>query len=197
MDHWHESLENNWDILEGNILEQNSFDYYESMGKEEITGLEEYHLDTPVYWKNLNDEEKIEMKGRMIGGCIDIITELFGTRFDKTKEFIKKYKDDGIIWYFDNCELSMEDLVRTLWKFKDNGWFQYSKGIIFGRSACCVSNSGLTLKSAVKRVMKDTNIPIILDADFGHVPPRMTIINGAYATITSKDGKGTIRFELK
>ena len=197
MDRWHESLENNWSILEGNLIVQKSFDYYEGVAKEEVTGLEEYNLDTPVYWKNLRDEEEIIMSGRMIGGCIDIITELFGTRFDKTKDFIEKYKEDGIIWYFDNCELSMEDLVRTLWKFKDNGWFLHCKGIIFGRSACGESNFGMTIDEAVKRVMGEADIPIILDADFGHVPPRMTIINGAYATIVSKKGMGTIEFELK
>lgn len=60
------------------------------------------------------------------------LTDLFGTRFDHVKEFITKYKDDGIVWYFDNCELSCEDIVRTLWKFKDNGWFLYCKGIVFG-----------------------------------------------------------------
>ena len=197
MDVWHKSLENNWDILNGNLIVQKSFDYYESAPNEEVTGLEEYHLDTPVYWKNLRDEEEIIISGRMIGGCIDIITELFGTRFDKTKEFIEKYKDDGIIWYFDNCELSCEDLVRTLWKFKDNGWFLYCNGIIFGRSACHESNFGITFDEAIRRVLGELNIPIIIDADFGHVPPRMTIINGAYATIVSKKGKGTMQFELK
>ena len=29
----------------------------------------------------------------MIGGCIDILRDLFGTRFDHTKEFINKYKN--------------------------------------------------------------------------------------------------------
>ena len=33
-------------------------------------------------------EEEITVKGRMIGGCLDILTELFGTRFDKTKDFL-------------------------------------------------------------------------------------------------------------
>lgn len=197
MDSWHESLENNLNILEGNLILQKSFSMYEGEWIEPVSGTEEYTLDTPVYWKNLNGEEKIEIEGRMIGGCIDIITELFGTRFDKTKEFIEKYKEDGIIWYFDNCELSSEDLVRTLWKFKDNGWFNHCNGIIFGRSACHESNFGISIEEAIKRVLGDTNIPIIIDADFGHVPPRMTIINGGYAIITSKNGKGTIKFELK
>lgn len=197
MDPWHESIENNLKILEGNLILQKSFSMYEGEWVEPVLGTEEYTLNTPVYWKNLNDEEEIKLMGRMIGGCIDIITELFGTRFDKTKEFIEKYKNDGIIWYFDNCELSSEDLVRTLWKFKDNGWFHHCNGIIFGRSACHESNFEISFDEAVRRVLGDINIPIIIDADFGHVPPRMTIINGAYATIVSKEGKGTIKFELK
>ena len=197
MDPWHESIENNLKILEGDLILQKSFSMYEGEWVERVLGTEEYTLDTPVYWKNLNGEEKIEIEGRMIGGCIDIITELFGTRFDKTKEFIEKDKEDGIVWYFDNCELSSEDLVRTLWKFKDNGWFNHCNGIIFGRSACHESNFGISIEEAIKRVLGDTNIPIIIDADFGHVPPRMTIINGGYAIITSKNGKGTIKFELK
>ena len=197
MDSWHESIENNLKILEGNLVLQKSFSMYEGEGVEPVLGTEEYVLNSPVYWKNLNSENDIKIEGRMIGGCIDIITELFGTRFDKTLEFIDKYKDDGIIWYFDNCELSMEDLVRTLWKFKDNGWFQYSNGVIFGRSGSHNSNFGLTMEEAVKRVLGELQVPIILDADFGHVAPRMTIINGGYAIITSKDGKGTIKFELK
>lgn len=197
MDTWHESLENNLDILEGKLLMQKSFLKYESMRVDMVTGREGYHLDTPVYWKTLNQGKEVSFKGRIIGGCIDIITELFGTRFDKTKEFIEKYKGDGIIWYFDNCELSMEDMVRTLWKFKDNGWFQYTTGIIFGRSATNYSNMGITLEDALNRVLGDLDLPIIIDADIGHVPPRMTIINGAYTMVYCKDGKGTLEFQLK
>ena len=197
MDTWHESLENNLYVLEGKLMMQKSFARYESMRVDMITGREEYYLDTPVYWKILNQEKEVSFKGRIIGGCIDIITELFGTRFDKTKEFIEKYKGDGIIWYFDNCELSMEDMVRTLWKFKDNGWFQYTTGIIFGRSATRYSNMGITLEDALNRVLGDLDLPIILDTDIGHVPPRMTIINGAYTMVYCKDGKGTLEFQLK
>ena len=197
MDTWHESLENNLDVLEGKLMMQKSFARYESMRVDMVTGREGYYLDTPVYWKILNHEKEVSFKGRIIGGCIDIITELFGTRFDKTKEFIEKYKEDGIIWYFDNCELSMEDMVRTLWKFKDNGWFQYTTGIIFGRSATSYSNMGITLEDALNRVLGDLDLPIIIDADIGHVPPRMTIINGAYTMVYCKDGKGTLEFQLK
>ena len=196
MEPWHKSLENNLEILKGNMVEQTSFSKYEE-DKKLITGLEPFNLTKKVYWKNLNNEEVINIKGRMIGGCLDLITELFGTRFDKTKDFLEKYKDDGIIWYFDVCELSSESLIRTLWKLKDNGYFKYTKGILFSRVYACNSYYDISYEETIYESLKDLNIPIIINADIGHVSPRMTIINGAIATITSSKGKGKIKFTLK
>lgn len=196
MEPWHKSLENNLEILKGNIIEQTSFSKYEE-DKKLRTGLEPFNLTKKVYWKNLNNEEVINIKGRIIGGCLDLITELFGTRFDNTKAFLEKYKDDGIIWYFDVCELSSESLIRTLWKLKDNGYFKYTKGIIFGRSFIYNSYYDISYEETIYESLKDLNIPIIINADIGHVSPRMTIINGAIATITSSKGKGKIKFTLK
>ena len=196
MEPWHKSLENNLEILKGNMVEQTSFSKYEE-DKKLITGLEPFNLTKKVYWKNLNNEDTLNIKGRIIGGCLDLITELFGTRFDNTKAFLEKYRDDGIIWYFDVCELSSESLIRTLWKLKDNGYFKYTKGILFSRVYACNSYYDISYEEAIYESLKDLNIPIIINADIGHVSPRMTIINGAIATITSSKGKAKIKFTLK
>lgn len=197
MNPWHKSLNNNIEILKGNIIKQHSFSKYEEEYTNYITGDEPYNLTKKVYWKILNNKEKVNISGRIIGGCIDIINDLFGTRFDKTLEFITKYKNDGIIWYFDNCECSSEQLTRTLWKLKDTGYFKYCNGIIFGRSAINKSYYDISFEEAVYESLKELNIPIIIDADIGHVSPRMTIINGALTNIEVEDGKGTIEFILK
>ena len=197
MEPWHESLENNLEILKGNIIEQKSFSKYEKGFKDYITGKEPYELTEKVYWKNLNNEDSINIHGRIIGGCLDLIADLFGTRFDKTKDFLEKYKDDGIIWYFDVCELSSESIIRTLWKLKDNGYFKYTKGILFSRVYACNSYYDIPYEEAIYESLKTLNIPIIINTDIGHVSLRMTIINGAIATITSSKGKGKIKFELK
>ncbi|MBQ8681379.1 MAG: LD-carboxypeptidase [Bacilli bacterium] len=197
MNPWHPSLTNNIEILQGTLLTQTSFDKYEKNYQEYKRGDEPYVLTEPVYWQNINNEPTIQVTGRIIGGCIDCLNDLFGTRFDNTKNFIEKYKRDGIIWYFDNCEFSSEQLIRTLHKFKDNGWFNHAKCIIFGRSATESSYYDISLTDAIKHSLNELNIPIIINADIGHVSPRMTIINGAIATITSNHGKGKITFELK
>lgn len=196
MEEWHKSLKDNLKILEGNLIKQESFEKYESTRPERLIGNEGYNLDKKVKWENFNSED-INITGRIIGGCLDILSELFGTRFDKTKNFIEKYKDDGIIWYFENCEMTSENIIRTLWKFKDNGWFNHTKGIVFGRSALEQSCYDISFKEAVTRVLGELNIPMIFNADIGHVSPRMTIINGAICNIISKDGKGEITFELR
>lgn len=196
MEKWHKSLEDNIKILEGNIIKQESFEKYESSRVEKLIGNEGYNLEAEVKWENLNNEE-INVTGRIIGGCLDILSEIFGTRFDKTKDFIEKYKEDGILWYLENCEMTSESVIRTLWKFKDNGWFKYTKGIIFGRSAIERSYYDISFKEAVTRVLGELNIPILFGADIGHVSPRMTIINGAICNVVSRDGKGEITFCLK
>ena len=41
------------------------------------------------------------------------------------------------------------------------------------------------------------NIPYVMNADIGHVAPKMTMINGALMTLKTKGTQGTIEFELK
>ena len=194
---YHKSLEENMKILEGKIITQNSYELYENERSEKITGLEGYNLTDKVYWKTIGNKE-VRINGRIIGGCIDIITELAGTKYDGVKEFNEKYKKDGIIWYFDNCELSKEELIRTLWKFNELEYFKYTKGIIFGRNGQEVSYNYNTMEEAlIDSVLSKLNVPIIYDADISHKGPSMTIINGAIAKVDCKNGKGSIKFELQ
>ncbi|MBR5795617.1 MAG: hypothetical protein IKY26_05695 [Erysipelotrichaceae bacterium] len=42
-----------------------------------------------------------------------------------------------------------------------------------------------------------TDIPFIMNADIGHVSPKMTMINGAIMTLQAKNKKGNITFTLE
>ena len=87
---------------------------------------------------------------------------------------------------------------RVLWKFNELGYFKYTKGIVFGRNGLETSFNYETMADALKdSVISKLNIPIIYDADISHKGPSITIINGAIAEITCKDGKGIVKFELK
>ena len=50
---------------------------------------------------------------------------------------------------------------------------------------------------ACKIALADLNIPVICDADIGHVSPQMSIVNGAILKITSENGKGKVETYLK
>ncbi len=176
---------------------QNSFEFYENGFYDRITGLEGYRLDKPVYWKNLNNAENITMTGRFLGGCLDVLLNLVGTRFDQTVNYINQYKNDGIVWYLESFSLNGEALTRGLWQLKEAGWFQYAKGFVFGRPAFFDEDSWISYEEAVLSILKDLEVPIILDADIGHKGPQMTLINGAIATVESCNGVGKIAFELK
>lgn len=197
MNPWHKSLETNIKILKGDLINQKSFEKYELYKKNQETGLEDYNLTEKVKWKIITGEKEVAIKGRMIGGCLDVINEIYGTNYDKTQEFLEKYQNDGIIWYLENYSLTSEDLTRVLWKLNDKGYFKYTKGIIFGRSLNYQSFYNLSFEETIKSSLKDLKVPIITEADFGHLSPRMTIINGAIAEIKVKDDQGEISFILK
>ncbi len=192
MAEWHPSLYDNIKLLEGYEVKQNSFDLCVNGFHKRVTGLEGYVLENEVLWKNLHEEETITMEGRMLGGCLDVLLSLVGTKYDKTKEFIDKYKEDGIIWYLESFALGSEALFMGLWNLREAGWFEHVKGFIFGRPCFFESHNGSTYEETVADVLDELKVPIILDADFGHKPPRMAIINGAKAKIESTNGKGSI-----
>lgn len=185
------------DCIKGEKLEFNSYPLYEEERVEKVTGLEANNYTGKVEWKTLNQKD-VKIKGRIIGGCFDIISELVGTKFDGFEHFHKKYKEDGIIWYFDNCELSMEEVIRTLWKFNEFHFFDDCKGVIFGRFGLERSCLEYDIKSCLEdSILKELNIPIIYDADISHKAPSIPIINGSIAEVECKDGKGTIIFHLE
>lgn len=186
----HLCQKNALEILKGNIIKQHSFDKFESnpfINDERV-------LDAQVKWNSLNGDFKVN--GRIIGGCIDVLRNLLGTPYDFTNKFIEKYKDDGIIWYFDNFALSVEDFYLTLLQMQMCGWFKYTKAVVLGRVCFPKSfNECFEYSDALEKIFKD--IPLVTDACIGHIFPKMVIINGSYATIEVTEERGTINLELK
>ena len=170
----------------------------ESMIENNIEFLKGFRPKQLEYGIRIDEEEKktswecitenVPLKGRIIGGCLDSLKDIIGTKYDCTKKFINKYKEDGIIWYFDVAEMTNEDILRTMWQFKEAGWFKYCKGILFGRLADEITYTDTKLSEAIKYNLNDLNIPILINVDIGHTDPVLTIINGSIVKI-EKDEK--------
>lgn len=201
----HKALEDSLKILKGEYLIQESFDkcekvvdmnsFIEEINSDEVKEInpeEGYNLEDDVIWKNLNEEDYIGIKGRAIGGCLDIIKNIFATKFDKINNFIDKYKDDGIVWFFDLFETNTPEIVRTMWQMKNAGYFRNCKGILVGRALFLREEYDIDIKEAFKEGLEGLNIPVIYDMDIGHVSPQMPIINGGKIEVKSSNGKGTL-----
>lgn len=179
-------------LMQGEEILQESFGVCEPMD-DERGAFESYHLSQKTVWKSLNGDEIINFSGRALGGCFDVIVNLIGTKFDKVKDYIQRYKEDGIVWFLDLYEMSTPQVFCHLWQMKNAGYFEYCKGIIFGRPCMVREDYEISFKESVKDALGNLNFPIILDADIGHIPPQMPIVNGAIIDVTYENGKGTIR----
>lgn len=186
------------EIVSGNEITQTSFEKYEIKNEEvEENPNATYNLTEKVEWKNLTGEQKIIMQGRALGGCLDCIQSIFGTKYDNIKEYIKKHREEGVIWFLECFEVGTATLTRWLWQMKNAGYFEYCKGIIFGRPLFVRNDYDITFNEAVLETLGDLNIPIITDADIGHVSPQLAMVNGAILKITSEKGKGIVETFLK
>lgn len=151
-----------------------------------------YNLTEPTEWKTASGKP-VEMKGRLLGGCIDIIRNIVGTPYGDVRTFQEKFiSDEPIIWYFENCDMETTDLKRALVQMKLADWFANCSGILFGRSPANGPVENYMVEDVYQEISNDLQIPVAYDIDCGHVPPQMTLINGAYAEVEVSDGKGRV-----
>lgn len=158
-------------------------------------------LTERTQWKILRGQNRaanLRFSGRLIGGCLDTIARLVGTRYADLPRFYESFSSDGVILYFENCELTPCELARTLWNIRLAGWFEGIAGILIGRSSGPVAKSenDLSYFEALVSVLEDINVPIIYDMDIGHRPPQLNIINGAYGTLNFSDNKGSLNQQM-
>lgn len=202
MDPWELSVSRGLGVLEGKTKVQESFEtYQDGLLSEDKSIYGGYAKDKPVCWRNvLGDEDgKIKMSGRLLGGCLDVLINLSGTPYDGTLEFINEYKDDGIIWFLESFDLHFEQMMESLWKMKEMGWFNHTNGIIFGRKLFYPETDYAgeplpTYEEVIKERLEELNIPVITDADIGHKGPQFVMIEGALAKIESEGGKGRVTY---
>jgi muramoyltetrapeptide carboxypeptidase LdcA involved in peptidoglycan recycling len=184
-------------VMSSLTTEQKSWDTWGGYTSWDDFTQDVYKLDNPSSWKSLQEATHVSFAGRMIGGCMDTLCKLLGTRFAPIEIFLNKYKHDGFIWTLESCEMSAPDIYRTFWQMREGGWFKYCNGIIIGRPDGYKDKRDFTLIDALKQGLGDLNVPILYDADIGHVPPQMQIVNGSIGKVEFTDGKVTVWQSIK
>lgn len=135
------------------------------------------------------------VSGRLLGGCFESINDMTGTPYDFVEEFNERYKEDGIIWFFDIFSMNSCDVYHALLKMKYMGYFKYTKAILVGRVLFKNVSDLIGYEDAFKKALPD--IKVVFQVDIGHTYPHMYVVNGAMARVEIKDGHGTINYEIK
>lgn len=198
MENWHESVSDHYNLLKGNKLDFKGYGKYEIKGLRKLEGheLDGFNLTKDVKYHCLSKNKEFKVEGRVLAGCLDVLLNICGTKFDGVKEFISRYKDDGIIWFVESCDLNVLSQLRGFWQLKNAGWFENAKAIIIGRPKNKERLYNVDYKRANYSELKSLGIPVLIDADFGHVSPAFPIINGGYAKV-KYDNELNIKYILK
>lgn len=208
MEPWHPSLMDAMELLSGKKKEAVSYEKWEREGiKDEEHPLAPYQCTEELALKifqpdqtgNMRKQDTAVMEGRLIGGCMDCLVNLLGTRFDKVKEFVDNYKEDGLIWFLEACDLNVFGVRRAMWQMEQAGWFRNVKGFLIGRPLCCYGQEmmGLDQYSAILPTARKHGIPVIMDIDLGHLPPMMPLVSGSIAKVTAEDNRLKIEMEYR
>ena len=147
--------------------------------------------------KEFMSDREVSFEGRLTGGCLDCLVNLTGTKFDKTADYLERYKDDGIIWFIESCELNPYEIRRAVWQMDNAGWFNYCRGILIGRSGGECDFEELSHINAYIDYLSRLNVPIIIDIDLGHVSPQLPVISGAIGKVTAKGQDMSVTYSLR
>lgn len=197
MEPWHPAIEDAFSLLMGKKLTMKNYPLWEKESKKDETHpYEPYHVTEPFVFAA--DEKEISVSGRLIGGCLDCLSKLVGTRFDKVSDFVSRYRMDGILWFLECCDLNVMEIRRCLWNLREAGWFEYASGFLIGRPMHYDEPMfGLDRHTAVTGILSELDVPVIMDLDIGHLPPMMPLICGSFAEAGVSNGQFEIRMELR
>lgn len=199
MEPWHPAIRDACDLLQGKKLVLHNYNKWERESlKDEEHPLEPYHVTENFKLHCKNAGAGTRFGGRLLGGCLDCLANLVGTRYDRVREFAEKYKEDGILWFLESCELNTMAIRRTLWNLREAGWFEGASGFLIGRPMLFDEPvMGLDQYEAVTGILGELGVPILMDLDIGHTAPMMPLISGACGTVLAGENEITIEMERR
>ena len=147
-------------------------------GKREFLGYPKYSISqnnpsAPLRRYSLTQRKIIEpvqydgpFQGTLLGGCLDCLVTLCGTRFDKVKEFAAAHPE-GI---------------------------DHANGFLIGRPLHPEECFGTTARESYLSLLSEFGKPILYNVDLGHVPPSLPLLCGAEAEISMVEDNFRIHY---
>lgn len=184
----------------GTSVTQHSSAHYQITEADWITQpTANFNLNQATQWKRLDQpHQAASFSGRLIGGCLDTLSRLAGTQFADIPKFCDEFATDGVILYFENAEMRPCEFTRTLISLRMQGWFEQLRGVLIGRSSATIEtdNTRQNYQDALHSALSGLSMPIIYDVDIGHLPPQLSLVNGAFAQVTFANAAGAITQQL-
>ena len=195
-------------LLPYNVTEKSVIRYALPDGRTNVESLSKVQDGTGVYAKEhaiekdgtdtMNAAPQIELRGRLLGGCMDCLVNLLGTKYDKVTEFTERYRDDGILWFLESCDLNVMSVRRAMWQMEHAGWFKHCSGFLIGRPLCHGQEMmGLDQYGAVYETIRKYNVPVLMDIDIGHLSPMMPLVCGSMARVVSDGTRYSVEMMLR
>lgn len=139
-------------------------------------------------WRRLDDgTTPIDVSGRLIGGCIETVAPLAGTRFGDTGRLRGAAGSDTTLVYLEASEENAFLICRALHGMRLAGFFDGAAAVLIGRTSAPNAPT-LTQDEAVLDALSSLGLPILADVECGHVPPLMSIVNGCPARLVHGSG---------
>ncbi|MER6032531.1 S66 peptidase family protein [Streptomyces sp. NPDC001835] len=166
-------------------------------GRHRATGWDDYALypevrdltlDRAGAWTRLDGTGDVDVEGRLIGGCIETLVNLAGTRLLDTRSFAD---GDDLLVYVEACEDNAYTICRNLHGMRLAGFFDRAAAVLVGRTKAPDGRT-LTQAEAVLDALGPLGVPIVADVECGHVPPYLALVNGARGRVVHTAGRGEI-----
>ncbi|WP_411083397.1 S66 peptidase family protein [Streptomyces sp. cmx-18-6] len=138
----------------------------------------EYTLDTPGRWTRLDGTGDVDVTGRLIGGCVEMLCNLTGSPYLDVADFARTEAPEGLLVYVEAAEHEALTICRNLHGMRLAGFFDRANAVLVGRTSAPDAHS-LTQHEAVLDALGSLNVPIVADVECGHVPPYLPLVNGA------------------
>ena len=143
-----------------------------------------FSLTEPTRWWSLAGEERVQASGRILAGCLDTWMHLVGTPYGDVPRWRAEHPGDGCLLWLENCELNAPTVVRALRQLRYAGWFDGLSALLLGRSSAAPGETeGLNYEQALRQSLSGLSCPVLVDVDFGHKPPQLSLVQGAWGEL--------------
>jgi muramoyltetrapeptide carboxypeptidase len=170
------------------------------VGRHRSTGWVDYAKDPEVSelvldgkggWVRLDAGGPVSVEGRLVGGCIETVSNLMGTPYGDVTSFAKAAAPEGLLVYVEASEDNALEICRNLHGMRLAGFFDAANAVLVGRTSAPDAPS-LTQEQAVMDALGGLGVPIIAGVECGHVPPYMPIVNGARGRLEYAGDSGSL-----